>query len=623
MSDIPPINDYKVVLSNLELEFEKMKIFLPFAAEELGYSLYSVDDGCFIFELEAKPKNAKFLPKGKFAFFKYAKSMPPKFKLCFEGNNAVLDIKPSKLAIFARGKKVLNQTQNFLSKLYELKEDFQNRVGIEPLELTSLDEISEQFSKHHRYAPTFTFVLTGIFLLYYVVVAIVSKSSILDLSPQSLINLGGVWSTNILNGEWWRLLTGILLHSDIQHLFNNIAALISIGTLLEPRIGNLRFLIGFFVTGVIGASLYTMYNHFSVSVGASGGILGLYAIFFVLFVNKKVKLRRNSFWDLAILVIFTLVSGIFDPKVDNWGHYGGFLSGILVGLFYLLDFKGVEFEKKKVSVVAPILLGIIVPFYVVQMTPDYRSQFLQVAEKSDSLAQNSQSFYDLMMENPDAQTNQFLMAIENDIQKRTEALNLFRKAEQFRLDSYNRKFVNYMKEYLSAWLETYYILRAVYSDDTTTYKDPIDTLINAYLKLTKVIKKDSIYKLPEVWVVHAFLYGITYNRFVQMEPQALAYYTLLQNNAPTNELISALEDGNKIWSYFKDKMNGFDTLNIADENKQLVRLLQQYLNLRIDSYNALLNYYKNNDSNSLSLYESLSNKLSDVIAQINKVQNQK
>ncbi len=45
----------------------------------------------------------------------------------------------------------------------------------------------------------------------------------------------------LLSGEWWRLLSGHLIHSDWQHWFWNVAALAVLGSYLEQHSGRLWF----------------------------------------------------------------------------------------------------------------------------------------------------------------------------------------------------------------------------------------------------------------------------------------------------------------------------------------------------------------------------------------------
>ena len=48
--------------------------------------------------------------------------------------------------------------------------------------------------------------------------------------------------------EFYRLFTSMFLHSDIEHLFNNMLLLYYIGRLLEEQIGKIRYLFVYFLS---------------------------------------------------------------------------------------------------------------------------------------------------------------------------------------------------------------------------------------------------------------------------------------------------------------------------------------------------------------------------------------
>ncbi len=71
----------------------------------------------------------------------------------------------------------------------------------------------------------------------------------------------------------WRFVTAIFLHGGLAHLLYNIFALALFGSMLERLIGSTRFLMVFFVTGVL-ANIVSV-NFYDSSLGASGAIFGV------------------------------------------------------------------------------------------------------------------------------------------------------------------------------------------------------------------------------------------------------------------------------------------------------------------------------------------------------------
>lgn len=79
--------------------------------------------------------------------------------------------------------------------------------------------------------------------------------------------------------EWYRLFTSMFLHISGEHIFNNMITLIFIGAYLERRLGHIRYLILYLVSGLLAGCTSIVYNvvihSASTSVGASGAIYGL------------------------------------------------------------------------------------------------------------------------------------------------------------------------------------------------------------------------------------------------------------------------------------------------------------------------------------------------------------
>src|SRR4051794_36087339 len=79
----------------------------------------------------------------------------------------------------------------------------------------------------------------------------------------------------VADGEWWRLITGGVLHANLIHLFFNMYLLWILGQMLEPMLGSGRFAALYFTAllwGSFGALLVTPN---APTVGASGAVFGL------------------------------------------------------------------------------------------------------------------------------------------------------------------------------------------------------------------------------------------------------------------------------------------------------------------------------------------------------------
>lgn len=129
--------------------------------------------------------------------------------------------------------------------------------------------------------------------------------------------------------QYYRLITSMFAHGSIYHLAVNMLSLYSIGSALESKIPPIKYLIGYFATGVIG-SLVSFYlrDEFIISIGASGAIYGLYGILVGYFGSKE-----NS-RDIVLNFFLIILIGILIPYIDMWAHLGGLVSGLILGGTY-------------------------------------------------------------------------------------------------------------------------------------------------------------------------------------------------------------------------------------------------------------------------------------------------
>jgi rhomboid protease GluP len=128
----------------------------------------------------------------------------------------------------------------------------------------------------------------------------------------------------------------IFLHFNILHLFGNISALLLLSA-YERRAGTLRFLTVFLVSGVVGAFIeaFLLPNE-TLGVGASGGLFGLFAAYFLDYDDISVKEWRNGFlYILLLTALFTFMAQYKKPKSDqvtvDWLAH---VLGAVIGAFY-------------------------------------------------------------------------------------------------------------------------------------------------------------------------------------------------------------------------------------------------------------------------------------------------
>ncbi len=189
-------------------------------------------------------------------------------------------------------------------------------------------------------------IVVAICILLYIGMMI-SGAGIISFDTIALRNWGGNYGPYISNdNQYWRLLTSAFLHGGLMHLANNMVGLLIIGLYFEERIGSLKYLLVFVLTG-IGSSLVSYWWHPNVtSIGASGAMFGLMGAIFAIAITPKVNPseRKLIFAIGGAYALFNLVMGFLMPGVDNAGHIGGLLSGFLLGLFVAATLPDAEDE---------------------------------------------------------------------------------------------------------------------------------------------------------------------------------------------------------------------------------------------------------------------------------------
>ena len=143
------------------------------------------------------------------------------------------------------------------------------------------------------------------------------------------------------------ILTSMFLHGGWMHIIGNMTYLYIFGDNIEERLGKLKFIIFYLVTGIFAALTQAIIDPTSTipMIGASGaiaGILGGYLVlypkanikvlfWFIIFV-KVIKIRAFIVLGGWIIIQFISFNGtdLNSGGVAYAAHIGGFISGILL-----------------------------------------------------------------------------------------------------------------------------------------------------------------------------------------------------------------------------------------------------------------------------------------------------
>lgn len=149
---------------------------------------------------------------------------------------------------------------------------------------------------------------------------------------------GGVSPHTVIQGnEYYRYITSMFVHSGLSHIFNNMLLLFFIGDNLERAMGQVKYIILYFGSGLIagiGSQVYYYLcgNNYVVCVGASGAIFGvLGALVWVLIVNKG-RLEDLSLGRMIIYLILSIGMGFNSPGISQAAHIAGLIGGFLLAM---------------------------------------------------------------------------------------------------------------------------------------------------------------------------------------------------------------------------------------------------------------------------------------------------
>lgn len=153
----------------------------------------------------------------------------------------------------------------------------------------------------------------------------------------------------------WTLLTSMFLHSpgSFIHIFFNMYVLFIFGPLVERRVGTKRFLLVYFVSGLLGGLIWALFNPGRSALGASGAVMGIIGMAVMLFPNLPVLLFffiPMTLRTAGILIALVDIIGLF-PGVARTAHLVGLGTGALFG-YYLTKRKGGT-RKRRVHRVHP------------------------------------------------------------------------------------------------------------------------------------------------------------------------------------------------------------------------------------------------------------------------------
>ena len=181
-----------------------------------------------------------------------------------------------------------------------------------------------------------TYALIAVNVLVFVVM-VVNGVSFSQPTPVDVLLWGGDYGPLTVGAhEYWRLLTSCFLHFGIIHIGMNMYVLYRIGPFIETVFGRSRYLVIYFVAGLVGGLVSVWIHPQAVGAGASGAIFGLYGAVFGFLLVKRRALDPAASASIAksagVFVLYNVVYGSMSGTTDLSAHFGGLLAGFLCGM---------------------------------------------------------------------------------------------------------------------------------------------------------------------------------------------------------------------------------------------------------------------------------------------------
>lgn len=181
----------------------------------------------------------------------------------------------------------------------------------------------------------------------------------------------------LINGAFWQPVTAMFIHAlfisigpeakidgdflqlflslfslGLLHIGVNMVGLWSLGRILESTLGTLRFLLLYFISGILGSIVVILVNPdlTQPTVGASGALLGLLgglALFYprlkllIFFIPMKSSTAALIIAGGSFLFLFMGKGGF----ISHAGHLGGLLGGIIISWLILHFYKSINYLK--------------------------------------------------------------------------------------------------------------------------------------------------------------------------------------------------------------------------------------------------------------------------------------
>lgn len=156
----------------------------------------------------------------------------------------------------------------------------------------------------------------------------------------------------------WTIFTSMFMHGGPTHIFFNMLFFYVVADDCENALGHSYFLFTYLVSGVVGTLLHVVFALFAPAsmtiptLGASGAIAGLIAVYGLLFPNRVLNVLLGYFFVrisarkyVIVFVLMQLVFGFLLWDTSSTAYFAH-LGGLVAGAGCAMLFKAAQIEPE-------------------------------------------------------------------------------------------------------------------------------------------------------------------------------------------------------------------------------------------------------------------------------------
>ena len=231
-----------------------------------------------------------------------------------------------------------------MSNIHDLN-SYKGSVGIQnSLNSSSNSDSDDQIINRSQYklrTVTAILLILNLSIFFLQIFAFYLYYNKKDMSWSCLLTTFGAFQGGKIKNhfQYHRFISSMFLHNSSVHVGSNCLSLFFLGFQVENEIKNkLYFFLLYLISGLIGHFNSLIFKVDSISVGASGAIIGLcgnFVIYFLLNYKYMSERKRYTYGSMFFFLFINLFSGLSEggKDINMAAHIGGFIGGFAVSIF--------------------------------------------------------------------------------------------------------------------------------------------------------------------------------------------------------------------------------------------------------------------------------------------------